>query len=91
MPVEVKTYKEYLADEAEASKLSVGNHCFVAGCTNPPPYYKVGDARFWCSMCEEHAGMRKNYLEYVRTKIMQCGIRFNLRKEAASGNSERAD
>lgn len=91
MPIEVKTYKEYLAGEAEASRANVSDHCFVAGCTNPPPYYQVGDARFWCGMCEEHAGMRKKYLDYVRTKLMQCGVRFKINKEAASGNSERAD
>ena len=72
MPIEVKTYKEYLADEAEASKEYVGDHCFAAGCTNPPPYYKVGDARYWC---EEHAGMRERYLDYVRTRLLQCGVR----------------
>lgn len=75
MPIEVKTYKEYLADEAEESKEYAGSHCFVAGCTNPPPYYKYGDARFWCGMCEEHAGMRKRYLDYIRTKLLQCGVR----------------
>ena len=48
MPIEVKTYKEYLADEAEASRENVGDHCFVAGCTNPPTYYQVGNERFWC-------------------------------------------
>ena len=91
MPIEIKTYKEYLDDEAELSRESVGDHCFVAGCTNPLPYYQVGDARFWCGMCEEHAGMRKKYLDYVRTKLMQCGVRFKINKEALSGNSKRAD
>ena len=33
----------------------------------------------------------KKYLDYVRTKLMQCGVRFKINKEAASGNSERAD
>ena len=51
MPIEFKTYKEYLADEAEASKEYVGDHCFIAGCTNPPPYYKDGDARSCCDEC----------------------------------------
>lgn len=75
MPIEVKTYKEYLADEAEASKRHVGDHCFVAGCTNPPPYYEVGDVRYWCGMCEEHAEMRERYLGYIRNKLLQCGVR----------------
>lgn len=75
MPIEVKTYKEYLADEAEESKEYAGSHCFVAGCTNPPPYYKYGDARFWCGMCEEHARMRERYLDYVRDRLLQCGVR----------------
>ena len=91
MPIEVKTYKEYLADEAEASRENVGDHCFVAGCTNPPTYYQVGNERFWCGMCKDHAGMRKKYLDYVRTKLMQCGVRFKINKEASSGNPERAD
>lgn len=77
MPIEVKTYKEYLADEVEASKEYVGDHCFVAGCTNPPPYYKVGDVRFWCGMCEEHAEMRERYLNYIRNKLLQCGVKCN--------------
>lgn len=76
MPIEFKTYKEYLADEAKASEEYVGDHCFVSGCTNPPPYYKVGDVRFWCGVCEEHAGMREQYLDYIRTKLLQCGVRL---------------
>ena len=75
MPIEVKTYKEYLQEEAEASKGSVSDHCFVAGCTNPPPYYRTGDARYWCGMCEEHAEMRESYLRYIRNKLLQCGVR----------------
>lgn len=75
MPIEVKTYKEYLAGEAEESKEYAGSHCFVAGCTNPPPYYKVGDARFWCGMCEEHAEMREKYLSYIRNRLLQCGVK----------------
>ena len=75
MPIEFKTYKEYLADEAEASKEYVCNHCFVAGCTNPSPYYKDGDVRFWCGMCEEHARMRERYLDYIRDRLLQCGVR----------------
>lgn len=67
MSIEIKTYKEYLADEAKASKNNVGNCCFVAGCTNPPPYYQVGDARFWCGMCEIHAEMKQRYISYVES------------------------
>ena len=57
MPIEVKTYKEYLADEDESSRENVGDHFF----------------------------------DYVRKKLMQCGVRFKINKEAESGNSERAD
>lgn len=74
MSITIKTYPEYLASMAKASKEYVGDHCFVAGCTNPPPYYRAGDARFWCGMCEEHAEMRKSYLSYIRTKLQQCGL-----------------
>lgn len=81
MPIELKTYKEYLADEAEASKNDVGGRCFVAGCTNPPPYYQVGDVRFWCGMCEEHAGMRDRYLDYVRERLLKCGVRTRQQPE----------
>lgn len=75
MPIEFKTYKEYLDDEAKASEGKVGDRCFIAGCTNPPPYYKYGDARFWCGMCEEHAEMREKYLSYIRNRLLQCGVR----------------
>ena len=75
MPIEVKTYKEFLAAAAEASKDNVRDSCFVVGCTNPPPYYQVGDVRFLCGMCEEHADMRKRYLDYVRERLLKCGVR----------------
>jgi hypothetical protein len=83
MPIEVKTYKEYLADEAEASKEYAGSHCFVAGCTNPPPYYKYGDEPNTGSEIDriEHAikyGMQKiayrNFRAYQSfvTKEKEC-------------------
>lgn len=76
MPIEVKTYPEYLADEAAVSQEHVGDHCFIAGCNNPGPYYQVGDERFWCGMCEEHAEMRDKYLRYMQGKLRQCGLQL---------------
>lgn len=67
--VTIDSYEKFLADEAKASESVAGKCCFVAGCTNPPPYYRVGDARYWCGMCEEHANMRDRYRNYVQTKL----------------------
>lgn len=77
MPIEIKRYKEWLADQAEQSRESghLGDHCFVAGCDNPGPYYVVGDERFWCGMCETHAGMTDNYREYVKNCLSKLGFR----------------
>ena len=67
--VSIESYAKFLDNEAKASTEYAGATCFVAGCTNPPPYYKVGDARYWCGMCEEHAGMRDRYRNYVQSKL----------------------
>ena len=67
--VNVKSYEKFLHDEAKASTEYAGATCFVAGCTNPPPYYKVGDARYWCGMCEEHANMQDRYRNYIKSKL----------------------
>lgn len=69
MPIEFKTYKEYLADEAEASKEHVGDHRFVAGCTNPPPYYKVGDVRGACQDARKVPGLHTRQAAAVRSEV----------------------
>lgn len=67
--VTIDSYEKFLAAEAKASESVAGERCFVAGCTNPPPYYRVGDARYWCGMCEEHANMRDRYRNYIQSKL----------------------
>lgn len=67
--VTVESYEKFLDNETKASTEYAGATCFVAGCTNPPPYYKVGDARYWCGMCEEHANMRDRYRNYIQSKL----------------------
>lgn len=57
------TYEEFKETRKEPKYF--GNKCFVAGCENPAEY-EGGDARFYCGVCEEHAGIKKQY----ETEIM---------------------
>lgn len=50
-------YKEFLKLNA---KYDGNSKCFVYDCTKPA-LYEGGDARFYCGMCEEHAGMLSKY------------------------------
>ena len=78
-PFEIKTYQEY-RDEHKDPKYADGkDECFVGGCKQPA-YYEGGDARYWCGMCEEHAGIRYRYvfgLIYGEDSIRRK-IKFNL-------------
>lgn len=62
----VPIYEEY--KETHKSKNYKGCTCFVSGCNNPAEY-EVGDARYPCGMCEEHAGIRDDYKAYIWSKM----------------------
>ena len=38
------------------------SRCIVCG--KIPAYWEIGDARYYCSACEEHANLNKLYEEY---------------------------
>ena len=67
----VKSYKRFLASEhSRGVRMGcLGDKCFVNGCNVRGPLYPVGDARFWCGMCENHADMRKSYKMYIMSKL----------------------
>ena len=55
------TYEQWLETKKEYS----GNQkCFVNGC-DKPAFYEGGDSRYYCGMCEEHAGMKMKYQWYL--------------------------
>lgn len=54
--------------------------CFVQGC-NKEAWYEGGDARFYCCMCEEHAGIKESYIDHlkrlrfkIKTRLTWCNI-----------------
>ena len=67
----IKSYKRFLASEhlRGVRKGCLGKKCFVNGCEVEGPLYPSGDDRFWCGMCEKHAGMWKFYKMYVADKL----------------------
>ena len=69
--ITIKSYPKFLKDEHDRGvKMGIlGDHCFVHGCKSKSPLYPSGDARFYCGMCEEHAGMKDRYKYYFRDKL----------------------
>ena len=57
-------YEEWLKDEQMRDGYTGKDKCFVAGC-DKPGLYEMGDYRYRCAGCEEHAGMRKRYYRYL--------------------------
>ena len=57
----VPTYEEFLQ---QSIKYSGDTKCFVFDC-NKKGLYEGGDGRFYCGMCEEHAGLRNSYRTYL--------------------------
>lgn len=65
------TYEEYKSRYPKPYKDS-GSKCFINGCEELA-LYEGGDARFWCGVCEKHAGILKSYriyLDELRRKII---------------------
>lgn len=60
-------YKEWLKTQ---EKYSGKNKCFVADC-DKPGLYEMGDARYWCDGCEEHAGMQMKYQDYLQSNTRE--------------------
>lgn len=60
-------YKEWLKTQ---EKYSSKNKCFVADC-DKPGLYEMGDARYQCAACEEHAGMQMKYQDYLQSKTRE--------------------
>lgn len=60
-------YKEWLKTQ---EKYSGKNKCFVADC-DKPGLYEMGDTRYWCGGCEEHAGMQMKYQDYLQSKTRE--------------------
>ena len=55
------SYEQWLETKKEYSGKE---KCFVNGC-DKPAFYEGGDARYYCGMCEEHAGMKMKYQWYL--------------------------
>lgn len=64
-------YKEWLKTQ---EKYSGKNKCFVADC-DKPGLYEMGDARYWCGGCEEHAGMQMKYQDYLQSNTREPEVR----------------
>lgn len=62
--ISFESYEEFL-ERNKVPKYN-GNKCFVHGCTKPG-LYEGGDARFYCGMCEEHAGMKEQYIRELES------------------------
>jgi hypothetical protein len=75
------TNEDYIIESYEEFKNALkkpeyfGETCFVGGC-NKPAEYEGGDYRFYCGMCEEHAGIRESY----DTKIKRMERMKKIRK-----------
>lgn len=65
--IEIPTYEEYKKSNTKYH----GETCFVAGCDAPAPY-EGGDERYYCPMCERHAGVRESYVYHIWKK---AGVR----------------
>lgn len=66
----LKTYPEYRDSHKKPEYF--GCTCFVGGC-NKPAEYEGGDARYYCGMCEEHAYIKRSYLDYLCYSVRPYG------------------
>lgn len=72
MSIRIKSYEEFCDEHAKYD----GSHkCFVQGC-DEPAYYEGGDSRFYCGMCEEHAGMKEAYRIYLKHVERRLRVRI---------------
>lgn len=78
MNARLLTYEEYKSENRRPKYF--GLKCFIQGC-NKPAEYEGGDARCWFGVCEEHAGIRESYEEYVRHLEYKKAIRRMWMKE----------
>lgn len=70
--IQIYTYEEF----RETREKYVGDaKCFAAGC-NRPARYKDGDIRFYCGMCEEHAGIKEDYRRYLERVKRKLEVRM---------------
>ena len=59
----MKTYEEF-KEESKDKRYRLGLHkCIVCG--KRKAYWEIGDARYLCAACEEHAHIQERYKDYV--------------------------
>lgn len=59
----MKTYEEF-REESKDKRYRLGLHkCIVCG--KRKAYWEIGDARYLCAACEEHAHIQEKYKNYV--------------------------
>ena len=56
-------FKEAMKD----SKYNSDSKCICCGSNNA--FWEGGDARYYCSVCEEHAGLESAYKAYLKCTI----------------------
>ena len=70
MDIKIPSYEEFINANGR-KKYDGSTKCFVHWC-DKPAYYEGGDARFYCGMCAEHAGLLDSYiveLKYIARRI----------------------
>lgn len=64
MDIKIPSYEEFINANGR-KKYDGSTKCFVHWC-DKPAYYEGGDARFYCGMCAEHAGLRDGYISELK-------------------------
>lgn len=64
MKQKLMNFYEFKESEKDEKYLDGKHKCIV--CSKVPAYWEIGDARYYCPACEEHARLQEHYEIYIR-------------------------
>ena len=60
------SFEEFKEKEKDTKYVDGTHKCIVCGKT--PAYWEIGDSRYWCPACDEHARLKEGYAFYLKSK-----------------------
>lgn len=78
------TYEEF--KQSRKTDKYKNQKCYIPGCNNLAEY-EVGDSRFYCGMCEEHANIKEEFNRLnKKNKITIKKFPYNMNKNNTKFN-----
>lgn len=57
------TYNEFKESKKDEKYKDGKTPCYICGSNKA--YWEIGDSRYYCAGCEEHAGLWDKYIKYL--------------------------